>query len=123
MGEAIKIVTIDIPDETHDLLKGLIRRQGNMELVGEAFDPINLLLTVKDTQADVVIMGHEQPARIPGICTHLLAEYPDLLVLTITAQSNRAFLYQRKISRDEILYTSPEDLIKAIDEAVSSPMY
>ena len=123
MGETIKIVTIDIPDETHDLLKGLIGCQGNMELVGEAFDPINLLLTVKDTQADVVIMGHKQPVSIPGICTHLLAEYPDILVLTLPSQSDRAFLYIRKISRDEIPYTSLEDLIKAIDEALSSPMY
>jgi DNA-binding NarL/FixJ family response regulator len=122
VGETIKIVTIDIPAETHDQLEGLIRRQGNMELVGEAFDPVNLLLRVKDTQADVVIMGHEQPARIPGICTHLLAEYPDLLVLTIPAQSKHAFLYQRKISGDEVPYASPEDLIKVIDEAISSPM-
>lgn len=123
MGETIKIVTIDIPDETHDLLKALIGRQGNMVLVGEAFDPISLLLTVKDTQADVVIMGHEQPVSIPGIGTHLLAEYPDLLVLALPPRGDRAFLYQRTISRDEIPYASPADLIKAIDEVISSPMH
>ena len=123
MGETIKIVTTDIPDETQDLLKGLIGSQGNMELVGEAFDPINLLLTVQDTQADVVIMGHEQAVSIPGVCTHLLAEYPDLLVFALPARGDRALLYQRKISRDEIPYTSPEDLTKAIDDAFSSLMY
>lgn len=123
MVETIKIITTDIPGKTDGLLKELILSQSNMELVGEASDPISLLLTVKDTQADVVIMGHEWPGSIPGICTHLLAEYPDLLVLTIPAHSNRAVLYQRRISQDEIPYASPEDLIAAIDKAIASLMH
>lgn len=121
--EKIKILMIDIPDEIHDALKELIQSQSNMEVVGEAFDPINLLLTINDTQADVVIMGVTQVDRVPGICTHLLAEYPDLLILTLSTQQHKAFLYQRSITRDEILDTSPETLITRISEAYSSALF
>ena len=123
MSETIKILLLDVPAEIQDVLEGVIQRQDNMETVGEAFDPINLLLTVDDTESDVVIMGHANADRMPGICTHLLAEYPDLLILTLSTEDSRAFLYERKIAQKEITFQSPEDLIDSIDEAFSSPMY
>jgi DNA-binding NarL/FixJ family response regulator len=116
----INILMMNVPDEIRTALKELIQSQGNMKMVGEASDPIHLLLTVNDTQADVVIMGDTPSDRVPGICTHLLAEYPDLLVLTLSTQQQRAFLYQRKITRDELLDASPEGLITKISEAFSS---
>ena len=123
LNETIKILLLDIPEEMQDVLESAIQRQSNMETVGEAFDPINLLLTVDDTDADVVVMGHPDADRMPGICTHLLAEYPDLLILTLSTQDSRAFLYERNITQKEIAFQSPEDLIAKIGEAFSSPMY
>ncbi len=119
----IRVLMINVPEDIQDSLKELIQAREQMRMVGEAFDPIDLLLTVNDTQADVVIMGHEQCDRVPGICTHLLAEYPDLLVLTLSTQNDSAFLYQRKITQSEIAFTSTENLIETIAEAFSSPMY
>lgn len=123
MSETIKILLLDVPADIQDVLEGVIQRQDNMETVGEAFDPINLLLTVDDTQADVVIMGHPNADRMPGICTHLLAEYPDLLILTLSTEDSRAFLYERKIAQKEIAFQSPDDLIARIGDAFSTPMY
>lgn len=123
MDETIKILLLDIPEELQDVLERAIQDQVNMETVGEAFDPINLLLTVDDTESDVVIMGHPQADRLPGICTHLLTEYPDLLILTLSTKDSRAFLYQRKIAWEEVSFKTPEDLVARIGEAFSSAPY
>jgi len=111
---------VDVPGSLRNLLQEVIEHQENMVMVGEAFDPVDLLLTVNETDADVVIMGHPQADRMPGICSHLLAEYPILLILIISTIDQRAFLYERKITQEEVSYTIPEDLIARVNEAYSA---
>ena len=111
---------VDVPGSLRNLLQQVIEHQENMVVVGEAFDPVDLLLTVNETEADVVIMGHPQAERMPGICSHLFAEYPILLILIISTIDQRAFLYERKITQEEVSYTIPEDLIARVHEAYSA---
>ena len=118
--ELVKILMVDVPSDLSSLLQDVIQRQQNMLVVGEAFDPIDLLLTVNDTDADVVIMGHPQADSMPGICTHLLAEFPILVILIVSTIDQRAFLYERKITQEEVSYTDPEDLIARVNEAYSA---
>ncbi len=120
MSEIVKILMVNVPSNLRNVLQEGIERQENMLVVGEAFDPIDLLVTVNDTEADVVIMGHPQADRMPGICSHLLAEYPILLILIISTIDQRAFLYERKITQEEVSYTIPEDLIARVNEAYSA---
>jgi DNA-binding NarL/FixJ family response regulator len=123
VAEKVRILMIDVQGEIHDLLQALVAHRDDMEMVGEASDPIDLLLAVNDTQSDVVILEYSQPDRIPGICTHLLAEYPDLLIFVLSTRDHRCFLYERNITQEEIPYQNPEDLIMRIDEAFSSPAH
>ncbi|HKR14758.1 MAG TPA: hypothetical protein VJT15_22015 [Pyrinomonadaceae bacterium] len=120
MSELVKILMVDVPSSLRNLLQGVIERQDNMLVVGEAFDPIDLLVTVNETDADVVIMGHPEAESMPGICTHLLIEFPILLILIISTIDQRAFLYERKITQEEVSYTIPEDLIARVNEAYSA---
>lgn len=120
MSQLVKILMVDVPSNLRNLLQDVIQRQENMLVVGEAFDPIDLLLTVHETDADVVIMGHPQADRMPGICTHLLAEFPILLILIVSTIDQRAFLYERKITQEEVSYTIPEDLIARVNEAYTA---
>lgn len=120
MSHIVKILMVDVPSSLRNLLQKVIEHQENMVVVGEAFDPVDLLLTVNETGADVVIMGHPQAEPMPGICSHLLAEYPILLILIISTTDRRAFLYERKITQEEVSYTIPEDLIARVNEAYSA---
>ena len=120
MNQLVKILMVDVPNGLSNLLQDVIQRQENMLVVGEAFDPIDLLLTVNATDADVVIMGHPQADSMPGICTHLLAEFPILLILIVSTIDQRAFLYERKITQEEVSYSIPEDLIARVNEAYSA---
>ena len=117
MSQLVKILMVDVPSGLRNLLQDVIQRRENMLVVGEAFDPIDLLLAVNETDANVVIMGHPQADRMPGICTHLLAEFPILSFLIVSTTDQRAFLYERKITREEVSYTIPEDLIAKVNEA------
>jgi len=120
VNQLVKILMVDVPNGLSNLLQDVIQRQTNMLVVGEAFDPIDLLLTVNETDADVVIMGHPQAESMPGICTHLLTEFPILLILIVSTIDQRAFLYRRKITQEEVSYTIPEDLIARVNEAYSA---
>lgn len=120
MSQFAKILMVNVPGDLRNLLQDVIQRQENMLLVGEAADPIDLLLTVNETDADVVIMGHPHADRMPGICTHLLAEFPILLILIVSTTDQRAFLYERKITQEEVSCTVPEDLIARVNEAYSA---
>ena len=120
VNQLVKILMVDVPSGLRNLLQDVIQHQENMLVVGEPFDPIDLLLTVNETDADVVIMGHPQADSMPGICTHLLTEFPILLILIVSTIDQRAFLYRRKITQEEVSYTIPEDLIARVNEAYSA---
>lgn len=120
LSPTLNILLIDVPNSLRDSLEVVIEDQDNMELVGEAFDPIDIVVTLNEIEADVVIMGHPHADRVLGIFTHLLAENPYLLILTISTIDQRAFLYQTKIIQEEVSYTVPEDLIARINEAYSA---
>ncbi len=120
MDQNVKILLVDVPEDLRGLLEEVIDRHQHMEVIGEAFDPIDLLVTVNETEADVVIMGHPDAENMPGICTHLLTEFPILLLLIISTIDQRAFLYERKIRQEEVSYTLPEDLITRVHEAYSA---
>lgn len=69
------------------------------------------------------ILGHAGNAQVvitdaaddglPGSCTHLLAENPDLLVVVVSWKSDRVFAY-RQITAVEELKGSAEEVITAI---------
>ena len=81
-----------------DVLKGQIQEQRDVEVVGEVIDPVELLLAVGATQADVVIHTWPESEETPGICSHLLLEYPDLLVIGISPNEDRAYACRQAIS-------------------------
>jgi hypothetical protein len=62
--------------------------------------------------AQVVITDTADDA-LPGPCTHLLAESPDLLVVVVSWKADRVFAY-RQITAVEELKGSAEEVISAI---------
>ncbi len=100
-----------------DVFKQVMSDQPDMEVVGELTDPMALLLAARQTQAEVVIVGLEN-SELPGICSHLLSEYPHIKVLGVTADGRRAFLYELRPRKVPIGEVSPLGLLDAIRTAV-----
>jgi DNA-binding NarL/FixJ family response regulator len=74
------------PPLVRDVLEHALRDAG-IDVVGSAPDSIALLLAIKEKRAEVVfLMGSdpEHPAKEPGICSHLLNEFPQLKIVMVS---------------------------------------
>jgi hypothetical protein len=98
--EAVIVRTLLAVESPHggESLRNLIDHKAGLEVVAEVADPIDLLLGVKKWGAELVMQ--EWPAEeIPGICSHLVIEYPDLLVIGVPRDSQDAFLCRLTVTK------------------------
>ncbi len=96
-----------------ELLKDLVEREPGLALAGEVevADPIDLLVGVKKTQADVVVQTWQGSEEMPGICSHLLTEFPDLLVIGVPRHGDHAFVCRQTIDKRRVRTTELHDLL------------
>lgn len=113
----IKVLLVNRSQLLRESLVNLIQFQDDIddiEVVGEVFDLVELLLMVGRTQADVVVMAMQDSDEEPGICSHLLTEYPQLLVLVLSSERESAFLYRQITSKEYVSEVSKGGILKAI---------
>ena len=113
----IKVLLANRPRMHREMVAELVREQLDMEMKGEVLDPVELLLAVAETRADVVVLDLPQPDKEPGICSHLLAEYPDLLILALASDLDSGFLYQRALGKTQLPQVSQKEILAAIRKA------
>lgn len=96
-------------------LKELIDAQQDMNVVrDEDLGPLEMLLVVRETKPDVVVLGLQESGEEPGVCSNLISEYPRLLILALSQQRDRAFLYQQSILKQALKETSDQCILNAI---------
>jgi len=115
----IRVLLSSRPKLLSEVLRNLIEHQPDMEVVGEIIDPIQLLLAVRITMVDVVIVTPLESNEEPKICRHLLAEYPTLKVVTLSATGAAAYLYQADVARLYIAEPSGQSILSAIRERIN----
>jgi hypothetical protein len=69
---------------------------------------------VGDTQADVVIVTLPDSGEMPGICSHLFHEYPQLLILALSSSRTRACVYRQSITVESLADISDEGILTAV---------
>ena len=100
-----------------DVIRNIIARQPDMEVIGEVLDPIELLLTVKARPVDVVIVTPLEAEGEPPICRHLLAQQPLLRIMTLQAMGEAAFLYESGTPKKRLDEPSEQSILNAIRES------
>ena len=65
-----------------EVLHYLVKSAG-MEVVGESPDSIDLLCSIKRLHPEVVFLWASEAYKEPGICSHLLEEYPELKIVVV----------------------------------------
>jgi DNA-binding NarL/FixJ family response regulator len=103
-----------------EVVRSIIARQSDMEIVGEFPDPVELLLAAKATRADAVIV-EMRGAEEPGLCSHLLTECPNVTILALASGSNTAFIEQLCPWRREIADPTEVNIVQALRQAVRTP--
>jgi len=79
------VLRVDSP-LLRDVLEHALREAG-IDVVGCPLDFLALLLAIKERRADVVFLmaaDSDNPAKEPGICSHLLNEFPQLKIVMVS---------------------------------------
>jgi DNA-binding NarL/FixJ family response regulator len=92
----------------------MIEHQPDMLMIGDVIDPIKLLFAAKETSVDVVIVTPLKANGEPKICSHLLAEHPQIKVVTLSAKGETAYLYQSGVPKLRIDEPSANTIINII---------
>ena len=92
---SIRVMLVDDHKILRDALKGVLEREHDMVLVGEAGDGVEALAVARAVQPDVVLMDIGLPA-LGGIETTraLISEHPKVLVIALSTFSDRRILLQ-----------------------------
>jgi len=114
MDHLVRVLLANRPRVLRTRLAKLLQLQSDIEVVGTVLDPIELLSAVEDTQADVVVVTLPDSGEMPGICSHLLYEYPQLLILVLSLAQTRACLYRQVITVEQLSDTSDEGILIAV---------
>jgi DNA-binding NarL/FixJ family response regulator len=110
----IRVLLANRPQALCTRLARLLRLQSDIEVVGTVFDPIALLSAVGETQAEVVVVTLPESGEMPGICSHLFYEYPELVILALSSTRSRAYVYRQVMTVEQLSSTLDEDILAAV---------
>ena len=79
-----------------DVLREELRRNKSIEVVAEVSSPVELLHRAELDQADAVIL-ESRDDTMPGVLTHLFAEFPRILAIALVRSQNSAVVYRQNI--------------------------
>ena len=115
------LLAVDSP-LLRELLRERIENEGGVEVVEQSPDSIDLLVAVGQTGADVVIQTWPENGEIPSICSHLFLEYPDLEIVGLLEDSDKAIVCRQTIVQTELPAVGIEDLFSAILRPLAEAM-
>lgn len=116
MRSEIKIIlALSVPG-TREWVHQLIESQDGLRIVAEARTPIEILTLMARNEADVVILDLPDTNLDPGICSHLLAEFPELLIVALSSNHEEAILYRQNLSKTRITDVSDSKVIALIEQ-------
>ena len=100
-------------------IRDVIALDADIEIVGEALQKFELLMMVRETRADAVILSAGE-SDLPGLCSHLLGEYPSLTIVVLGANGKHT-VEQLCLCRWELADRSIESALGALRTAVRQP--
>jgi DNA-binding NarL/FixJ family response regulator len=83
----VKVLLGDIGIAWTRVVRELVGENDQLQIVGRAEEPVDILLQAKTANADVVVLSQALHGGEPGICSHLLLEYPNLVVVLVPSDS------------------------------------
>lgn len=110
----IKVLLANRPRMMREMVRQIIEDQQDMEVAGEVLAPVDLLVAVRETKADAVILGMNDSEEL-GLTSHLLVEYPGLTILSLAPNGSRGFI---RPGRREIAEPSKAEILGALRQAV-----
>ena len=107
------------PRIMREVMRQLIGRQSDMEVVAEVLDLSALARVVSETVVDVIIIALEDSEAL-GLVSRLLAEHPSITILAVATRSDAAFIEQAESGRRDIADPSAANILRVLREAIGT---
>ena len=79
---------------------------------GEVIHLIDVLLALGSTRAEVVLIDLPASEEDPGLCSHLLAEYPEVKVVAVSSGGETSIVYETGVIRRYLPDAAPETVTR-----------
>ena len=112
-SSAIRILIANVPANLEQWLAQVVENEPDIEIVGQSQGYVALLLAAQQ-DVDVVVLSAEELWPPPGICSHLLAECPDVKVLLLSPRGDKAALYWLGLHRQDVQSVSSNVLLQML---------
>ncbi|HMS82433.1 MAG TPA: hypothetical protein PKD12_02135 [Nitrospira sp.] len=115
--DKIRVLFANYPMMVPEAIRQLVEEQEDMEVVGDCRGPMKILQETGRTNADAVVLTPEGDEE-PGLCSQLLAVYPDLTVLQVARDIRSASVQQLSPVRCSVTSSHDQEIIQALRMAV-----
>lgn len=115
--DKIRVLLANHPTMVPDAIRQLVEEQEDMEVVGDCRGPMKILQETGRAKADAVILAQEGIAE-PGLCSQLLAVYPDLTILCVRANLSLAVTQKLCSCRIERQFVLEREIVEYLRLAV-----
>jgi len=105
-----------------DALRQMITEQEDMEVVGDCRGPMKILQETGKVNADIVILAQESSEEI-GLCSQLLAVYPDLTIVSVDPTLDITFTHQLCSYRKRVVTSDQLDIVRTMRIAARQPCH
>lgn len=115
--DKIRVLFANYPMMVPDAIRILVEEQEDMEIVGDCRGPMKILQETGRTKADAVILAQEKMGE-PGLCSQLLAVYPDLTIVSVTVDMTSAYTQQLCSHRKSVAEDQLRNVVQILRTAV-----
>jgi DNA-binding NarL/FixJ family response regulator len=110
----MKVLLAIQPRMLLEIIRHTLEHQPDMEVVRELSGPGGLLFAIRATKAEVVITTPATADREPELSRSLLAVWPHLKIIALSATEDTALLYVAGLPTQRIDDMGAESLLRAI---------
>jgi len=122
-----KVLLVDDHDVVRTGLKGLLKIEPDLEVIGEASNGLEAIEALRDLRPDVVLMDVAMPVMNGLEATRIISKkYPDCLVLALTAHEDKEYFFEMLAAGAKGYITkqaASEELIAAIRSVAAGHVY
>jgi DNA-binding NarL/FixJ family response regulator len=111
----IRVLIANQPRLMRELISATIADQPDIELVGEVGKQDDLAEVVAETRPDVLIVPMDDRNKYRTQCGFLLGRYPEMKILALAPEQNRALFYWAVVDiRSKPLESSEAGILDAM---------
>ena len=111
----VRVLVANQPRLMRELIMTTIGDQPDIELVGEVGNQDDVTEAVEQVRPDVLILAMDEREKHRDQCGFLLGRYPDMRILALAPEQNRALFYWAIVDiRSRPLESSEAGILEAV---------